>query len=223
LLLSGKEFPKPDPAAGYRSQPEALITDDQSTLALLRFDVREPAADSPKFIVQIFSGKTGKFQTQYTVPANGYVFFQMLGNSLLFRWMGAMGEIRYTLIQTASGKVLPGKFPGAEGDDSKTENVEQYFSDGNYIGHAQRNEWIFAEDTKPALYWRDVDTGNLIRTLVLPFAHIGNPAGSSRFGVVELKDDDLAVIAGSPNAGQVAIVNRKNGKITRIYKPRLCP
>jgi hypothetical protein len=94
---------------------------------------------------------------------------------------------------------------------------------GNAFAHVEGPKWAFLEENGGQLAIQDVAKGKVKRLVDLGAlwrsagVELGNPGEST---VVRIADNQLAVIAGAPAAGSVALVDAVTGEVRVLAAPR---
>lgn len=96
---------------------------------------------------------------------------------------------------------------------------------GNAFAHLEGTAWAFLEESGGQLVIQDVAKGKVMKRIDLAAlwrsagAELGNPGEST---VVRVSDNQLAVIAGAPASGSVALVDATTAEVKVFAAPR-CP
>ncbi len=140
-----------------------------------------------------------------------------------------LGETIYLSATSCNGPAARAALYSLKGRRIANVGGRDFGTYGNARVHVAGTTWAFLDENGSTLVIQDVVTGKISKTIdttglwtpdgTTSKDAIGNPG---EHALVKLGDDKLAVIAGTPANGSVAVVDPTNGEV-KIVRAPLCP
>jgi len=139
-----------------------------------------------------------------------------------------LGETIYVSASTCDGPAARATLYTLKGRKIANVGGRDFGSYGNARAHVAGTTWAFLDENGNHLVLQDVVTGKIVKTIDTSGLWtldgstskdvMGNPG---EHALLKLADDKLAVIAGAPANGSVAVVETESGDVKVIHAP-LC-
>lgn len=141
-----------------------------------------------------------------------------------------LGETVYLSASTCTGPAARATLYSLRGRKIASVGGREFGSYGNAHVALTGNTWAFLDENGNQLVLQDVVKGKVLKTIntsglwtadgTTSATAMGNPG---EHALVKLADSRVAIIAGAPASGRIAVVDTASGAVTVVQPPRCAP